>query len=660
MNGDFAPRPAPPPAETQSLPQDGNELSLHDTEDEELHHNDRLLSDHLFPPPDDGTIPRSRTPRTTAPQSAALPWSTAPLVCAVCLLLLLTTAVIFLLFIACLSPAAMSSFPLLGLIGGVSESEGSAASRSTTPPPRLPGCSIPMYTSEDRGDNILEMEFVFAFLFDLLPSTCDCGIRPRLFSDFHADYVAATGMSAEWQHWAPVMNSSFPFIWIAQSQGFEETYMQRFCHAAPAWCARNVVVLHLSDEQRTANLAHPTHGDDGRVVPYDYFHTVFRQYHLPGVDDYSYLAHPLLTALGYSDDDLRLPTLALSPSGTQPYRRWAEERIVSLTTASEKVCPLLAVPLIWKDVIDVVLQQLQSIEQQSGCPIVTITNLTAPQLHALHAHVLDKVSASRNVSSPSHRCHAHSLLSFHLRGQAKLRDFDHVRRLNLSLSLSSAPPPSSVVHFTSTSGQRFSHVYWMPIGHATVGMPGAVRSSAVAASARGLLFAWSGSIKNKPERLYFDQGMQPPFKPSHAALMQRGHYEDTGHFAQGRRGIRYTSLLTDAVFTPLPAGNVPEQFRIHEALEAGSLLIVSQEHLEDAGEYLTWMRDLLLDPVPLYPERSWARFLDSLFPLQLLPPSLLDEWQAVVTRRYELHMHELKRTVARRVCGAAGRPVVRC
>ena len=48
--------------------------------------------------------------------------------------------------------------------------------------PLLPSCSIPLYAPEDLGSNILELTFLFGYLVTLLPDTCSCAIRPRLFS----------------------------------------------------------------------------------------------------------------------------------------------------------------------------------------------------------------------------------------------------------------------------------------------------------------------------------------------------------------------------------------------------------------------------------------------------------------------------------------------
>ena len=134
--------------------------------------------------------------------------------------------------------------------------------------------------------------------------------------------------------------------------------MLRFCHQDPAWCQRNIIIVHFSDEQRAANVDEPKRADDTAAVLYHCFHSVFRQYHLPGVDDYSYLAHTMLTTVGFSEEQLTLSSLLplsdtanfTEASLAQPYQRLAKERIAHLTQRGEEVndCPALASPLPWK------------------------------------------------------------------------------------------------------------------------------------------------------------------------------------------------------------------------------------------------------------------------------------------------------------------------
>ena len=100
-----------------------------------------------------------------------------------------------------------------------------------------------------------------------------------------------------------------------------------FCRSgedAEEWCRRNLILFHLADEQRGADLVN--------VLPYRWFRAVFKMYHLPGVSDYSYLAYDMLRQLGYTTEELDFagPQIVDQASQSQemlPYAVIAEKRI---------------------------------------------------------------------------------------------------------------------------------------------------------------------------------------------------------------------------------------------------------------------------------------------------------------------------------------------
>ena len=135
------------------------------------------------------------------------------------------------------------------------------------------------------------------------------------------------------------------------------------------------------------------------------------------------------------------------------------------------------------------------------------------------------------------------------------------------------------------------------------------------------------------------------------SVFDRGFYRETQWFGMGLRSVGYTQTLADAVFVPLPAGDVPDQFRIHEALEAGAFPVLTRQHvLEAADPYLSYFTDLGLEPLFIRGNGSYDRLLDTLYPFMFVPKELLDAWQAQLYRRYRLQMTTLRKEVASRVC----------
>ena len=535
-------------------------------------------------------------------------------------------------------------------VEGVTDPIPSPVSAVAPPLSLLPSCTVPAYGPEDLDGSDMNLEYIFGLMLDFLPSTCGCAIRPRLYSQFQKDYVEAIGGSAV-QDWAPVPDSSFPMIWIISRYGIEDTSLLRFCYRAVVWCQHNVIAIHVADEHRWSRLwSEPINsGEDIQVVPYHYFHSVFRQYHMPHIDDYSYLAYDMLRTLGYTDSDLTLiPVPFNTTSVGHPNKAEAETRIVELTGSGYHTdCPLLATPLMWSDLTDVVLQTLTRLPD-GGSSILTPSDMAPVQLAALHAQLGELVNGSRVLGSPHFRCHTHSLLSFYLRSQADTLDYYHEK---------ANAPPDAFFNMSST-GRYFGHVYWIPLGHTPAGMPSSVKSGVSASSSRELLWSWSGSVKENKERVDLQNAVTATtLTPRQQAVKAQGTFFDTLRFAFGFRGIRYTAFIANAVFMPIPAGNVAEQYRLHEVLEAGTFPMLVDTNIVGGSWLLSWLRDLALDPVPVQPVQNFTSFFEATFPLQFLPFSILDPWQAVLHRRYQLNLISLRRKVAIRVCEAARRPI---
>ena len=73
--------------------------------------------------------------------------------------------------------------------------------------PLLPSCAIPIYAKEDPPGGLDEVNFLYGFLTDNVPSTCHCGIRYRPYSAFELDYKQAAGKRARLRS---AVNSELP------------------------------------------------------------------------------------------------------------------------------------------------------------------------------------------------------------------------------------------------------------------------------------------------------------------------------------------------------------------------------------------------------------------------------------------------------------------
>ena len=553
----------------------------------------------------------------------------------------------------------------LSLFGNGADACSLASVSSLAPPlpaldPQIrsfPSCILPVYHREDKQNNEMNLEFLFGFMLDFLPSTCGCAVRPRMWQQFREDYFEAIGdREGDWGSkpmMPPPENLTFPLVYAVQMWGFDDISLLQVCALSPTWCRKNVILFHFADEHRWANLEEPTGGDLSKIIPYAFFHTVFRQYHKPDVDDYSYLAYDTLKHLGYSRADLHpayLPSSAASTTSHDgfPHKAEAKRRLARLSELTPAIlCPILTTPLKWVGLIDAIQRALNSHPNVSA--ILSPSDLHSDTIIALNEQLQGIVNASRQMPVTSPDCHQLALLSVFLHGQAESHDFAREKASNASQS-----------NFTSSWGRRFGHVYWIPLGHTPVGIPAALKSGLAASSARRYLWSWSGSVKANPERVEFQQGMGPVHNqttPQRKAMRVRGLFHDTERFAAGLGGVRWTGFLQDTTFMPLPAGNVADQYRVHEVFESGVIPVMADTHQVGGSQLLKWVRDLALDPAPLYPSSNFNSFLDAVFPLQFIPPVIIDAYQAITYHRYRLLMRSLRRTVAARICYLASRPI---
>ena len=468
---------------------------------------------------------------------------------------------------------------------------------SSPPPPlRLPSeCVVSVYANQQA----LEDDWVFGVLSSSLPAACGCGVRWRLPGAFAADYEAHSGRA-----FVPHADSlPYPCVWVVStprllrnSTGMSEV-LAAFCLTDPQWCSRNVLLVHIADELRI------------NPMPYAAFHSVFRQYHKPNVSDYSYLLRPLLSELGYSEESMQRE----DGSGQ-----------LSTPAAAGSQCPELATRFIWKEASETVQALSSNWSSGGGAQLpARPEDLPSHRLQQLHAAVWQRVNASRLAAQ---HCHMEGLLRFFRQEQARV----------------------------SVAPER-AHVFWMPCGHGS-GLLSFLPSGALATSVRRLLWAWSGSVRTVVERQALQLGLQPPLSPQQQAVMQRGAFLAQEGFAAGPKGVAYTSLMVDSAFVPIPSGNVPEQFRIHELLEAGAFPVMTELPLlrgpHRSPPYLSYMRDLALDPLLI---SDYSAFLAELHPVTFFPPQLLDAWQRALSRRHQLLIHGLTSKFAERTCLLLGR-----
>ena len=470
-----------------------------------------------------------------------------------------------------------SSVPLAGLSAGDAGVGGLGPLLPSSPPALSSSCVLPVYHPDDPSSSDMNLHFLFGFMLDFLPSACACAVRPRLWSDFREDYLRAIGQGegdlSQKELVAPPAGLRFPLVYVVQMWEFKDRALLQLCLLSPAFCRANVVLVHQGDEHLLAPKGDVSPSDDWtKAVPYSLFHSVFRQYHSPPLDDFSYAAFDLLRLGGFSEADLRLSSQGPPPSSpVASHAAEAERRLAELMRATPPgPCPFLLVPLQWQPLIDAVAAFLAS--QPDPASILSPSHLPAASLSALSARLQSLVDDSRRVSSTSPACHLLPLLAVHLQGQAALLDFEREKAeaasaFNFSDSrgppllprLLDAPGPHACGHPRGAEERTIGLLRTQP----PVGLDGLRQRE------RGE----NGPAAGPPGGAQCGHGAEA------GEMRRRGLFHDTERFAAGLRGIRWTAFLADATFMPLPAGNVADQYRLHEALEAGALPIIASTHI---------------------------------------------------------------------------------
>jgi hypothetical protein len=204
---------------------------------------------------------------------------------------------------------------------------------------------------------------------------------------------------------------------------------------------------------------------------------------------------------------------------------------------------------------------------------------------------------------------------------------------------------------TRNQTQKNVPVFWLPLGYTYYYMDNAVKLSVGPLSKREKLWSWYGSMK-----FHEREDIRNAFEKNDTLteyIKQRGSFAVTGGFAHGPHHMEYTSLLLDSQFVPLPRGSSPEQFRSYEAVNAGAILIVSEEWLKiDASMEmapLAYLNVLGYDPVTISNFTSIAKML---LVLSRLPPQLLDDWQSIMLLRHNIVMRTMTKHMASVLCAA--------
>ena len=501
------------------------------------------------------------------------------------------------------------------------------------PLPSTSSCVVTLY-SHDDASRLYELQWAAHYVVSLLPSLCSrrCVLRWRPWHAFEPDFTShPDNPSGLFQ---PQPHIAFPIVWVGWRDDLAT--IQQFCDRGGAvglaWCRRSVLLLHVGDERR---------GGGGGRFRYDTFHTAFRSYHSQQLCDLSYLLQHTLLELGYPATALAFDATAAPHNSTGYFAALAQQRIDEYAGKGPGVgdCPPLATRVRWDLAMSGVKEELQawlsSIAVQQGIserlPLpVNVTDVPADWLHRVHERVraVASASASAPASDPS-SCYSSSLFAYYQREQARLHD-----------------------GMRTPDGTHVPPLYWMPVGHSMNGMAVMVEGGVMAASLRRLFWSWIGSLKEDAERLNMSRGIHAAdLPPSHWAVLQRGLYYETVGFGHGLRGPHYTQTMADSTFVPLPEGDSGDQFRIHEALEAGAIPIVSHRHVDDTEDgSLSYFHHLAMDPVYLDREAGFEGLLDALYALQFVPSDVLDGWQAVVYARYMLMMRSMRAQVAQRIC----------
>ena len=551
------------------------------------------------------------------------------------LALLLTSSALFLL-LSCVLVLILLRIPIV--LPSVSPSPSLPLSTTTprsSPLPSTTGCVIPMY-SHDDSNLLYELQWSVHYLVASLPSLCSrpCVVRWRPWAAFEADFTSLPDNPSHL--FQPQPHIRYPLIWTGWRDDL--LTLHRFCASAGRegvdWCRRQVVLFHVGDEGR---------GGDQRGqwrFDYGYYHTVFRSYHSAAMCDYSYLLHGLLLELGYPAEALDVDLAAAPSNAIDFFSAVAEQRIEAFAAkeGAQGTCPTLATRLLWREAMEAAKEELRGwvapgqpglYSDSASLPI--LSDIPADALQRIHQRVR-RVIAESATSASDATCHRSALFAYYQRQQAHLHDRLLPSRPNSSTS---------------------SPIYWLPVGHSMNGLAVVLETGVGASSLRPHLWSWFGSIMpEKVERLAMSHSvLAANASVALSAVVHRGLYLETGGFGQGLRGIALTQALADSVFVPLPAGDFPDQFRTHEAMEAGAIPIVSHANVDEVADpYLSWLQHLGLDPVYLERGAGFEGLVESLYWLQFVPAEVLDAWQGVLYQRYMLMMRSMREQVAKRVC----------
>lgn len=215
-------------------------------------------------------------------------------------------------------------------------------------------------------------------------------------------------------------------------------------------------------------------------------------------------------------------------------------------------------------------------------------------------------------------------------------------------------PQSFIVDSLSTVQRQYttSNVYWFPLGCGNDVVDESIEQNWLPTSERPLLFGWIGHVSRqlKPERTVFIDSITHSISmardSNHSAVVRLFTDEVVIKQAQGFNQplvqlLHYTQLMLDSRYMPIPAGISPEQFRIWEAMQHYTHpIVLSRDVVDVNGAVLQYLARLALDPITV---QSWSDLPAVLLQLELLPPSIVDEWQQYRRARLQSVMSEMSR-----------------
>jgi hypothetical protein len=194
-------------------------------------------------------------------------------------------------------------------------------------------------------------------------------------------------------------------------------------------------------------------------------------------------------------------------------------------------------------------------------------------------------------------------------------------------------------------------VFWFPLGYTNSYLVNTAQLSIGSLSKRQKLWSWSGSARSGERSDMAKTFERTDILTEH--IKQLGSLTKTGGFAQGPQFLKYTSLLLESQFVPLPHGRSPDQFRSYEASDAGAILIVNEQRLKMDESMqlgpLAYLNILGYDPVVI---SNFTSLPKKLLELSRLPPDLLDNWQSIMLSRHRIVMHTITKHIASVLCAA--------